>query len=111
MKIFQGIQKKLAIIGFSPNQQQNNSRIFGVLQSLEIAIGVLCTGLIVLYFLRIANSKEEYMYSGFVLTIAIVISLCQSSLKFKNDKMFNMIDFGEKLVTEIGEFQVFHYNY
>lgn len=105
MKILQRSQKYFAMIRFSPNQQRNNNITFKVVQAWQIALAVFGTSLVGLYIFRIADSKEEYMYSAFTLTAVIGIAVSYASMMFKNDKIYDAIELGEKLLTERGEFQ------
>lgn len=95
MKIFQVVQKNLAVLGFIPNQRQHNHwhwnwrAIFGVVKCTAdtITIGV--------YVFTRAESIEEYMDSVFVLTVLISITMSYISIIFRNDILFKMIETGE----------------
>jgi hypothetical protein len=102
-KIFQEIQKKLAIIGFAPKQQQNSNRTFSKIQFWGIIASILSTSLTVVHIFHDANSSENYMYSIFSLAAGVSIAVSEVSFAFKNDKLFDMINFTEELITEKGE--------
>lgn len=100
MKIHQTFQKNIATMGFVPNQQQNNNKIFRAKELWGLFFSVLNTTLPGLYFFRVANSREEYMYSLFALICAFSIALCHTSLIFKNDAIFDAIEMCENVLIE-----------
>lgn len=100
MKILQKVQKDLALVGFHPNQQQNSKKTFGKLQTIEIFLATLCTIQIGVYFLYVANSTEEYMYSFFALIAGVSLTLTFICLAVKNDKIFNTTDMFEQIINE-----------
>lgn len=110
MKVLPTIQSNLALLGFYPNQQQNSNKAFGKLQTLGIGFSMMGTSLVAAYFLFLANSTEEHMYSLFLLVASISLSTSQISLAIENDKIFNTIDMFEKLFGE-SEFQFYYIDY
>lgn len=100
MKVLQTARKNLAKMGFSPNQQQNTNRIVGRRQIIGICISTISTSLVGVYFLHVANSTEEYMYSFFSLTAGVGITVSYISISVKNDKIFDTIGFGERVMIE-----------
>lgn len=95
----------MATLGFVPNQQQNNNGKFSEKQSWEFRFFYRLQAL---HFFRIANSTEEYMSSFFELITAVGITLALTSFIFKNDKIYNTIEMGEKVLIE-SEFQFLYY--
>lgn len=61
---------------------------------------VLSICLIGVYFIHVADSMEEYMYSFFLILIGICIIVSQTSLIFKNDELFHLIDFMEMVLND-----------
>lgn len=108
MKIFQAVRKNMATMGFVPNQQQNNNGKCSEKQLWGILFLLLTTSLIGVYFFHMANSTEEYMSLLFVLIATVGITLALTSLILKNDKIFNTIEMGEKVLIE-SEFQFLYY--
>lgn len=95
MKIFQTIQKTLSAMGFAPNQQKNNHRKANITQIVDV---IFCSNdviLIGLYILREANSIETYMDSIFTFTAVVGITISYMHIVFKNDKVFDTIEFCE----------------
>lgn len=109
MKVLQAVQTNLALLGFYPNQQQNSNRTLSKMQTLGIGLSLLGTSLVAAYFLFLANTTEEYMYSLFLLVAAISLATSKISLAIENDKIFNAIDMFEKLIGE-SEFQFYYVN-
>lgn len=104
MKIFLIVLKKLALIGFVPNQQKNNHRIFSTHQAVYIFLHVWCTSQVAMYVFHVASGIEDYMNSVFTLTVATAITIIHANLAYTNDKIFDTIDTEETILNE-SEFQ------
>lgn len=100
IKILQIVQRRLRQMGFYPKQQQNTGKVFGKRQSWEIAYAVVCTSLVGLFPFFGAKNREDYLYAVFILSAAIGITVSLISLTTKNDKIFDAIEMGEKLLTD-----------
>lgn len=100
MKIFQTIQKNLALIGFVPNQQQNTHRTVSKIQAFGIGSAAFFTCLICINFIFVAKSTEEYMYSVFALIGATGMTTTHISLVVKNDKIFKAVNLCETLLND-----------
>ena len=91
MKFFQKIQENLAVMGFIPNQQENNHRLFSSRQIfciVKFSIDIISTIVHIFYG---ADGVEEYMETIYGLTGVIEISIAFVSISFHNDKLFNII--------------------
>lgn len=106
MRIFQRIQEHLAAMGFAPNQQQHNNGKFSEKQLWGIFLSGLGTSLTSANIFYVANNREEYMYSLFTLITAAGFTLSYTSFTFANDKIFDTIEMGEKMLIE-SKFQLF----
>lgn len=100
VKIFQEIQKKLAITGYAPNQQHNNHRTFSKFQFRCVVSSIFATILNVVYIFEDTNSQEECMYSIFIVTISITINGSEISLASKNDDLFDMCNSFEEMLFQ-----------
>lgn len=100
MKIFQTIQKNFALVGYIPIQEQKNKGTFRKLQFLRMFSPVLSICLVGVYFLFVADSSEEYMYSFFTILIDVGVIVSQASLIFKNDEIFQIIDSIEMVAND-----------
>lgn len=95
MKIFQEVQKNLAVLGLIPNQRQHKHwhldwrAIFGVIKCLADIITIA------VYVFTRAESIEEYMDSIFVLSVLISITMSYISVIFRSDILFKMIETAE----------------
>lgn len=98
--MYQIVRSKLALMGFVPNQQKNNRRIFSTHQTIGIFLLVLFISDVALYFFYGANGTAEYMYSIFTLTVAIGIAIAYASLAFNNDKILDTIDTQENVLNQ-----------
>lgn len=107
MKILQKVQQNLAMLGFAPNQQPNSNRILGRRQAFGIYFSAMRTCLASVYFLHVAHTLGEYMYSFFTLLASSGFTASHISLAIKNDQIFNIIDTFEKLMNE-SEFQEYN---
>lgn len=87
-------------MGFVPNQQKNNRRIFSIHQTIGIFLIVLCISNVAIYFFYEVNGTAEYMYSIYALTVAIGIAIAYASLASNNDKIFDTIDTQESVLNE-----------
>lgn len=97
MKIFQAVQKNLGVLGFAPNQHQNNHwrqlnlrQICGV---VKCSVDSISTAV---YVFTQAERTEEYMDSVFSLTVDVGITVSYISIIFKNDSLFKMIESAEE---------------
>ena len=96
MKVVETIRKKLAEMGFIPNQQQNISSgqiisvVLSSIQCILLGIGIFYS----------ANTIEEYMNLIFSLTVTFAIEITFISIIVKNDKLFDSIEFFEKELNE-----------
>lgn len=94
MKIFQTVQNNMAAMGFASIQQQNNHHrqmSFGpIIDVILCSIDAISVGV---YIFREANGIEEYMVTIFTFTVLVAIAISFVSIIFKNDKIFNAIEF------------------
>lgn len=101
MKLFQTVQKILASMGFTPNQQRENvHREFNFRQNIFVVILAINAILLVFYIFLVANALDEYMDAIFSLTVVIGTEMAFISLICKNDDIFINIEFLEKQITE-----------
>lgn len=100
MKIFQRIQRILATMGFTANQQQSNHGKSNFRQMAFVAVCAVNAILLVFYISLEANTIDEYMDAIFSLTVVVGIMMAFISLIFKNDDIFTNIEFCEKTLTE-----------
>lgn len=100
IQILQTARKRLPLMGFYPKQQQNSGRAFGGRQLREIVYAVVSSISFGLLSFLVAESKEDYMYSVFSLTIAVGITVSFISLITENDKIFDTIDAGQAMIND-----------
>lgn len=89
MKIVQKIQEILALMGLTPNHQQNNHRLLNSRQIFYIAKYSMDA---ITYVFVKADGIEEYMDPIFALTVVFGIELAFINTIFKSDKLFKMIE-------------------
>lgn len=98
--MFQFVQKKIAVLGFTAKQQKiNHGRwSFGqIICVVKFSIDTISFGA---YAFLEANSLEEYMYSIFGIISGVVIILSFITVVFKNDKIFDIIENCEMELTK-----------
>lgn len=105
MKVLQTVQKNLALLLFVSSQQQSNNKTFTIHQKIGISLTTFGTCLIGVYFVHVANSKEEYMNSFFMLTIGIAMALSHVSMIVKNDEIFSTINISIEEAVNESEFK------
>lgn len=99
MKIFQTVQRNLAVLGFTPNQRQSNRwqldwrEIFGVAKCSADTVTIAA------YVFTQAESIEEYMDSIFALIVLVSITISYISVIVRNDTLFRMIETAEDEVN------------
>lgn len=92
MKVFQRIQKKLAVMGFTPNQQKNNRGQWNFRQTCCVVVystGIISCGVNI--FIG-ANNVQETAQSIYMLNGLAAIALGFISVILKNDKLFEVIE-------------------
>lgn len=92
MKVFQCIQQILAVIGFAPNQQQNNQLNLNYRQIIFVVVCVMNVTFLSSYIFLEADDVEEYMDAIFSLIVMVTIAIAFTSIIFKNDQLFNYIE-------------------
>lgn len=113
LEICQFIQKNLAAMGFTRNQQKSNNgqwsfgQIVGI---VKYSIDIISLGAYVLFE---ADSIDEYILSIFVLILTIMITITFVSIIYKNDKLFEIIEQCANVLTisksfVFGFFIIFH---
>lgn len=95
MKFLESSQNFFAMLGISSNQSLMNVNFFMV---EFIGIGRVCSDLAFLIY--DANSFREYTYSAFYISTATMADACFTILAIKRAHMFNIIEFGEKLIEK-----------
>lgn len=98
-------------MGFYPNEQQKTSKLFSEEQATRIITSVVCTGLVFVYFVHVADNTEEYMFAFFALTAAIGVTISHTDLMAKNDKIFKLVDKGENMINDSKFQRLFGINY
>lgn len=96
MIILQTVRNNMATMGFMPNQQQNNHRLFSSRQIFCIVKYSIDIILIGLYVFCELDRTEENMESIFAFTAGIGITIAFINISFNNDKLFSIL----KLTTE-----------
>lgn len=92
IKFAQIIQKHLAAMGLTPNQQQSSHWQLNFRQFFcftKCAVDVVA---IVVYIFCKAENIDEYIDSIFALTVVVAVLIAFTSIIFKNDKLFNTIE-------------------
>lgn len=105
MKLFQIVRKQLTFLGFVPNQQKTSNKKFSKHHTIGLFLAAFCISQMAVYLFYVAKSTNEYMNSFFTLMVTVSVLLSQTSLVYKNDKIFNIIDTLEKMLNE-SEFQL-----
>lgn len=101
LKIFQTTQKCLAVIGFAPNQQQNDrNRRFNSKQIIIVTVCTLSTIDFMLYVLLVANDIEDRMDAIYSLTAVAGATIAFVSIIFRIDELFNFIELIEIELTD-----------
>lgn len=100
LKTFRTIQKVLAMMGFTPNQQQSNHCKLNSRQIIFVVVCAINVTFLSSYIVRVANSIDEYMDAIFSLIILVTVAIAFISIIFKNDKLFNYIEFITNLLTD-----------
>lgn len=100
MEIFKFLQKKIATVGFIPNKQQKNYEKSKRGQIIYIIVCGLNTIVFLFYIFLVANDIEEYMNAIFLLTAVITVTIAFTNLMFRNNDIFNVIEFCAKEQTE-----------
>lgn len=96
MKIYQILQRNLAVMGFTPIQQQNNNWKISYGQIIDIVLYSIEAIFIGRYTFYEASGIEDYMKSIFLFAVLFAITIAYISIIFKNDKIFNTIEFFEQ---------------
>lgn len=99
LKVFQQIQRILAVMGFAPNQQQNG-RNLNYRQMIFVIVCVLNVTFLTSYIFLEATDIEEYMDAIFSLIVMVTIAVAFTSIIFKNDQLFNYIECLAKELTD-----------
>lgn len=101
IKIYEKIKENMAAMGFTPNQQTQNSdwklsrfQII-VITILSIDVGTLCV-----FLFYEASGIEEYMDAIFELTTEVGMFSSFISLIFKNDDIFVILETTTNELTE-----------
>lgn len=95
LKIFQTIQKKLAAMGFSPNQQLSGiwylsfNQIICSIDAITIGAYIFCN----------ANVIEDYTFVIFSFISVVGITISFISIVIKNDEIYITIKLCEKVLT------------
>lgn len=100
VEVYQKIQKNLASMGFTPNQQRCNNLKWNSVQIINVAVYSMNIILFGLYVIFEAKGIEDYMVSIFALTVATGIMICYISIIFKSDKLFTTIELLGKELTD-----------
>lgn len=96
MKIFQTLEKNMAVIGFTPTQHPNNNRQLNSRQIISVAVDSISTISFLMYTIFEANSIEEYIVSNIMLTAGFTFTTSYINTIFQNDKIFDTIEMCEK---------------
>lgn len=99
MKIFQLLQKHLAIYGIASNQQPINLR-----NGLSLAVYSLAIALIFTHIYHEVNTFQEYANSIFMAAVQIAVLIIFVSLTMQMQSFFNSVDEAETLIDQ-SEFQ------
>lgn len=90
MKIFQTVEKKLAILGFTPNQSLETN-----LLNKKILMGALILAVSILslfaFLFRLANTFMEYTKSAYLIATTIATIVCFVSVVFKMQNLFDIM--------------------
>lgn len=100
LKVFQQIQQILAVMGFAPNQQQNNRLNLNYRQIIFVFVCGTNVTFLSSYIFLVANDIEEYMDAIFSLIVLVTIAIAFISIIFKNDQLFNYIECLTKELTD-----------
>lgn len=100
LKTFQRIKMFLGLMGFTPNQRQNNPD--RRLNSAQIIFVVVCTInsiLLTSYIFFVANDIEDYTDAIFSLTVVVAVAMAFVSIILKSDDLFDVIELNENEMT------------
>lgn len=95
MRSFQKIQRILKTFGLTPNQSKTNEKL--VMMWLILSLGTIA-GVAFLAFE--AKTFQEYTDGIYTTSAGIVITALFTTLIFKKEKLFKLIDSFEKIITE-----------
>lgn len=92
MEIFRKIQKILAAMGFTRNQQPTSHGKLNFRQAVFVAVCAINIILLVFYIFFVTKTIDENMDAIFSLTVLVGIMIAFVSLIFKNDDLFTDIE-------------------
>lgn len=95
MKLFEIVQRNLALMGYSPNQRPFTKK--------QIQIGVtkaLCISLHGINLIYVANTPKEYMQSIFDTSVTVLVFISFISTILKMNIIFILIDKLQALVND-----------
>lgn len=100
LEILQLVKKKMAMMGFVPNQQKNN--LWKINGRQKMCLIWYFNGFIfhTVFILREANAIGEYMESIFLITIIFAATAIFINMIYKNDKLFEAIENCEKEINK-----------
>lgn len=96
MKIFRQIQRNLAVMGLTPNQQHNDRLKLNFRQTIFVVVCAINVNLMSSYAFFVANDIGEYMDVILSLIGVVTIAIAFMSIIYKNDKGFDTIKLLEK---------------
>lgn len=95
----------MAAMGFASNQQQSTHRLFSSRQTACTAKYFIDIFMIGVYVFCEADRTDEFMESFFALAAGTAITITFISLSFKNDQLFNNIEFtAQEIIISIINF-------
>lgn len=89
----------MAVLGFIPNQQQNNRWALNGRQKVSLVWHIIGAAANIAFILVEANSIEEFMYAIFVAIISSGCVIGFICIIYKNDEIFYVIEDCEKELT------------
>ena len=88
MKLFQNIQKTLALLGINSNQQ-NRFNVKSMISHSVYGLGLISSA--VFFFFK-ANTFEEYSNNAYITTSFAVCAACFTIFVFKTKTLMELID-------------------